>query len=74
MLDFVNCNDMFWASGDAAHEGKDVHLMQNVLWLADFFQLHKLQKQCIDKHIVPGLNSDNIVTFVKDAYAKLLSS
>ena len=37
VLDFVNCNDMFWASGDAAHEGKDVHLMQNVLWLADFF-------------------------------------
>jgi len=29
---------------------------------------------CIDKHIVPALNQGNIVTFVKDAYAKLHSS
>jgi len=48
--------------------------MQNVLWLADFFQLHDLQRVCIDKHIIPGLGKDNILVFMKDAFAKLLSS
>ena len=42
VLDFVNTNEMFWASGNREQEGKDIYLMQNVLWLADFFQLHKL--------------------------------
>lgn len=46
---------MFWASGDKEVEGRDVILMQNVQWLADFFQLHTLQRLCIDKHIIPGL-------------------
>jgi hypothetical protein len=65
---------MFWASGDKDVEGRDVFLMQNVLWLADFFQLHSLQKLCIDKHIIPGLTQKNIIVFIKDAFAKLLSS
>lgn len=65
---------MFWASGDKDVEGRDVFLMQNVLWLADFFQLHSLQKLCIDKHIIPGLTQENIIVFIKDAFAKLLSS
>ena len=65
---------MFWASGDKEKEGKDILLMQNVLWLADFFQLHSLQKLCIDKHIIQYLNKENIVIFIKDAFAKLLSS
>ena len=65
---------MFWASGNKEKEGKDILLMQNVLWLADFFQLHDLQRLCIDKHIIPGLTQENIAVFVKDAYAKLLSS
>jgi hypothetical protein len=37
VLDFVNTGEMFWASGDKEKEGKDILLMQNVLWLADFF-------------------------------------
>ena len=74
ILDYINTSELFWASGNKDKESTDIFLMQNVLWLADFFQLHHLQKICIDKHIVPGLNSSNIVIFMKDAYAKLLNS
>jgi hypothetical protein len=74
VLDYVNTGEMFWASGDKEREGKDILLMQNVLWLSDFFQLYNLQKICIDKHILPGLSSQNILIFIKDAYAKLLCS
>lgn len=42
VLDYINTGEMFWASGDKDVEGRDVFLMQNVLWLADFFQLHSL--------------------------------
>jgi hypothetical protein len=37
VLDYINTGEMFWASGDKDVEGRDVFLMQNVLWLADFF-------------------------------------
>jgi hypothetical protein len=42
VLDYVNTGEMFWASGDKEKEGKDILLMQNVLWLSDFFQLGDL--------------------------------
>ena len=74
VLDYINTGEMFWASGNKDKESSDILLMQNVLWLADFFQLHNLQSLCIDTHIVPGLNKDNIIVFIKDAYAKLLNS
>ena len=74
VLDYVNTGEMFWASGDKEKEGKDILLMQNVLWLSDFFQLGDLQKTCIDKHIIPGLTHHNIVIFIKDSFAKLLYS
>ena len=85
VLDYVNTGDMFWASGNRQIESKDIILMQNVLWLADFFQIHDLQKECINKFITPVLTSqkhsdlnistyDMILLFLQDAYAKLLSS
>jgi hypothetical protein len=37
VLDYVNTGEMFWASGNVEKEKKNLDLMQNVLWLADFF-------------------------------------
>jgi len=55
VLDFVNTGELFWASGNKEQESRDIMLMQNVLWLADFFQLHQLQKEVINKQLTPLL-------------------
>ena len=51
ILDYVNFGEMFWENGDAKKEGQDVYLMQNVLWLADYFRIEKLMTICIQKYI-----------------------
>lgn len=65
VLDFVNTGQV----------GSDVDLgtVQNVLWLADFFQIHALQRECIDRHIAPQLTRHNVLTFLEDAFSKLSS-
>eukprot|EP00347_Sterkiella_histriomuscorum_P019003 403343339 len=65
VLDFVNVGDI---SSDI-----DLQTIQNVLWLADFFQIHQLQRLCIDNFIVPRLTNQNVLTFLEDAFQKLSS-
>ncbi|CDW77013.1 UNKNOWN [Stylonychia lemnae] len=65
VLDYVNVGEI----------QPDVNLetIQNVLWLADFFQIHQLQKLCIDLFIVPQLTRINVLNFLEDAFQKLSS-
>jgi hypothetical protein len=70
LLDFVNLPPQAEltkiADGDMAN-------VQNVLWLADFFQILPLQQLCIEKHIVPRLTEECtlVIPFLEDAFAKL---
>jgi hypothetical protein len=68
LLDYVNSSKPF--SGLTIGDD-DLQNVQNLLWLADFFQIFPLQRMCIDKHITPRLAQQTVLPFLEDAFAKL---
>ena len=48
--------------------------MQKLLWIADYFQIDKLQEKCIKKGIFPRISKDNAIIFINEAYKKLKAS
>jgi hypothetical protein len=69
VLDYVNsCRPI---TDLVLEAGLELPIIQNVLWIADFFQLISLQKLCIEKYIVPSLTYDHVLPFLEDAFAKL---
>ena len=70
LLDYVNSSKPF--SGLTIGDD-DLQNVQNLLWLADFFQILPLQRVCIDKHIGPRLTHQTVLPFLEDSFAKLAS-
>ena len=52
----------------------DIHTIQQMLWISDFFQLQSFQGEVIEKIIIPGLNRKNSTIYLNEAFKKLKAS
>lgn len=48
-------------------------IIQNLLWLSDFFKMPDISSFVITKLILPQLHYLNVLPFLEDAYLKLTS-
>lgn len=66
LLSWVNTNGV-----EPRSIPKDLKLIQNLLWLTDFFQIYQLQQQIIFDTIIPNLSPNNVLMFLEDSFSKV---